>query len=95
MTIAISAHTRIYGDGTSVAVAGGTLTGQPYSTSIWVAYDQPSRAGGAVSYQAFLTVQGNGAGDPDRHFVGAVATPAAAAPPVDGLPVIPPGGVIP
>lgn len=89
-TITISAHTRVYGDGTSVAVSGGSLTGLAYSSSFWVYYDQPSRAGGAVTYASSATAQGNGTA-PDRHFVGAVTTPAALGGPVGGNPVRPPG----
>jgi hypothetical protein len=90
VTIAMSSHTRIYGDGTSVSVNAGNVTGLAYSTSYWVYYDQASRAGGAVTYQASTSIQGNGTA-PDRHFIGAVTTPAAAAPPTDGNPVRPPG----
>lgn len=94
-TIAISAHTRVYGDGTSVAVDAGSITGLAYSTSYWVGYVQASRLGGAVTYTADTAVRGNATGDPNYHFVGATLTPAAAGPPIDGFPVLPPGGVIP
>ncbi len=89
-TISISAHTREYGDGTSVAVNGGSVTGLAYSTSYWVVYSDPTRAGGAVTYTASTSVQGNGIPS-GQHFVGAVTTPAAAAPPTTGNPVRPPG----
>ncbi len=89
-TVTISAHTRVYGDGTSVSVSGGTVTSLPYSTAHWVYYDQASRAGGAVAYLASTAVQGNGTA-PDRHLVGAVTTPAAAAAPNTGNPSRPPG----
>lgn len=94
VTVAISAHTRVYGDGTSVAVAGGSITGLSYSTSYWLVYTDPTRAGGAVTYAAATTVQGNGV-PAGQHFVGSVATPAAAAPPSTGNPVLPPGANIP
>ncbi len=90
VTIAMSSHSRIYGDGTTVSVNAGNVTGLAYSTSYWVFYDQASRAGGAVTYQASTAIQGNGTA-PDRHFIGAVTTPAAAAPPNAGNPVRPPG----
>lgn len=89
--IQISAHTRNYADGSSVPVDAGTITGLPYSTDYWIAYDDAARTGGAVTYQAFTTPQGNGAGNVNRHFVGAVRTPASAAPPNTGNPVLPPG----
>ena len=91
-TITISAHTRIYGDGTSVAVSGGTVTGLAYSTGFFVYYDQASRAGGAVTYQA-TTSAATAAQTGDRHSLGAVTTPAGGAGPVDGNVNLPPGVV--
>lgn len=94
-TITISAHTRIYGDGTTAAVSGGAITGLAYSTSYWIFYDAPKGTTGAVTYETATTVQGNATGDPGRHFVGAVTTPAALGTDIDGFPVLPPGGVLP
>ena len=91
-TLTISAHTRIYGDGTSVSVSGGTVTGLAYSTGFFVYYDQASRAGGAVTYQA-TTSAATAAQTGDRHSLGAVTTPAAAGPPNDGNVNLPPGVV--
>lgn len=88
VTITISAHTRVYGDGTSVSVNSGALTGIPYSVNRWIRYDQASRAGGAVTYVAETTPQAQSG---IRHVVGAVTTPAAAGPPVNGNVVLPPG----
>jgi len=93
-TVTISAHTRVYGDGTSVSVTGGSLTAQPYSTTLWVYYDQASRAGGAVSYVATAT-QSVAVQNGDRHVVGAVITPAALGSPSSGRPVPGPGFVEP
>jgi hypothetical protein len=93
-TITISAHTRAYGDGTTAAISGGSLTGLAYSTSYWVHYDAPIGTTGAVTYVAATSVQGNGTA-PNRHFVGAVTTPAALGSPIGGFPVLPPGGIIP
>lgn len=91
-TITIGAHTRIYGDGTSVAVSGGTVTGLAYSTGFFVYYDQASRAGGAVTYQA-TTSAATAAQTGDRHSLGAVTTPAGGAGPIDGNVNLPPGVV--
>jgi hypothetical protein len=82
-TITISAHTRVYGDGTSVSVNGGSVTGLAYSTQYYMYYDQPSRLGGAVSYAA-TTVKLDAAQTGDRHLVGTVTTPAALGTPVSG-----------
>lgn len=83
VTVTISAHTRVYGDGTSVSVNGGSVTGLSYSTLYYIYYDQASRAGGAVTYLA-TTSQTTAAQTGDRHLVGQVTTPAALAGPTDG-----------
>lgn len=90
VTANISAHTRVYADGTSVSVSAGSVTGLSYSTDYYIYYDQASRAGGAVTYQA-TTSQTTAAQVGDRHTVGKVPTPAAAAPDNTGDPVLPPG----
>lgn len=89
-TITISAHTRVYGDGTSVSVSGGSLTGLAYDTTYYIYYDQPSRAGGSVTYQS-TTDATVAAQTGDRHVVGSTTTPLAAGAPIDGDPVLPPG----
>jgi hypothetical protein len=89
-TINISAHTRYYADGTNVAVNLGSVTGLSYSTLYYIYYDQASRAGGAVTYQA-TTSEATAAQIGDRHTVGSVTTPAAAAPDNTGDFVYPPG----
>jgi hypothetical protein len=92
VTITISAHTRVYpkadGSTTNVAVTGGSITGQAYSTDLWIYYDQASRAGGAVSYQVSTSpIAQTG----DRHSIGAIKTVAALDPPKPGNPIRPPG----
>lgn len=89
-TVTISDHTRHYGDGTSVAVTGGSITGLPYSTAYYIYYDDPGFAGGAVTYQA-TTDATTAAQTGSRHMVGAITTPAASAADTTGLPVLPPG----
>jgi hypothetical protein len=81
--VTISAHTRVYGDGTSVAVNAGSVLAQPYSTLVYIYYDDAARTGGTVTYLA-TTSQATAAQTGDRHLVGQVMTPAAAAPPTDG-----------
>lgn len=83
VTVSITAHTRVYGDGTSVSVNAGSVLAQPYSTLVYIYYDDASRAGGAVTYLA-STSQATAAQTGDRHLVGQVLTPAAAAGPTDG-----------
>lgn len=88
--ITVSAHTRHYGDGSTVPVNGGSVLNLAYSTEYYVYYDQPSREGGAVQYFATTTkasaVQVN-----NRHLVGKVTTPAAAAADTTGVTTQPPG----
>lgn len=95
VTVTFSAHQRNYTDGSSVAVAGGSITGLPYSTDEYFFYDQASLLGGAVTYQATtnapdsLTTDATGA-FPDRHFLGSMTTPAAGPGTTPGGIVIPP-----
>ena len=95
-TIAVAAHTRIYGDGSTLAIAGPVnITGLAYSTLFYVYYDDPTRADTTPTY-ATTTSATTAAQTGDRHLVGAVTTPAAAAPPTTGNEVQPPGlGSIP
>jgi hypothetical protein len=93
-TITLSAHTRKYPqpDGTTVDVAvnGGSITGRAYDTLYYVYYDDAARAGGAVTYLS-TTTEATAAQIGDRHTVGAIRTPVAAAPDTDGSVTRPPG----
>lgn len=89
-TITITAHTRVYGDGTSVAVNGGSLTGWSAGQFVQVYYDDAGRAGGAVAYQGTTAVIAQGGA---RHIIGGVTIPLAGEAPYDGFPPFPPGYV--
>lgn len=96
VTISISAHTRQLRTGT-VAVNLGSLTGKAYATAYWIYYDDPTGAGGAVTYVA-TTVYADAfmsSAHPDRYFVGSILTPAAAAPDTTGKPASPPSFTAP
>lgn len=91
--VTIANHDRQYGDTTlnpTVAVTGGVVaTGQLSPALVRIYYDDPARAGGAVTYlftvdPADPPVQGG-----NRHVVGAVTIPAAGS--SDGGYVRPPG----
>lgn len=84
-TVAVTAHTRLYGN-TSVAVDAGSVTGLAYGSRRFIYYDDPDNAGGAVTYQATATQADalTSTTNPGRHFVGTIVTPAAAAPPTTG-----------
>lgn len=93
-TITISAHDRVYGDGSVVAVSGGSVTGLSYTTPYYIYYLDPTRAGGAVTYQA--STDPNAAVQTGSvHAVGAAGTPAALGGPIAGNPVTPSGVVAP
>lgn len=82
-TISISAHTRVYGDGTSVSVNSGTITGLVYNTTYYVYYLDPTFSGGSVTYLN-TTVQTDAAQTGARHLVGMITTPGAGSPPSGG-----------
>ncbi|MES2904335.1 MAG: hypothetical protein V4696_09145 [Pseudomonadota bacterium] len=90
-TINVAAHTRVYGDGTTLAIAGPTtLTGLAYSTLFYVYYDDATRADTTPTFLT-TTSPATAAQSGDRHLVGSVTTPAAAAPPTTGDEVQLPG----
>jgi len=89
-SISISAHTRVYGGGTSVPVNAGSVTALAYDTYYYIYYDDPTRNGGAVTYAATID-EAVAAQTGDRHVVGATMTPTAGQPDNSGTPVRPPG----
>jgi hypothetical protein len=90
-TITVSAHTRVYGDGSTLAIAGPVnITGLAYSTAYYIYYDDPTRADTTPAYQT-TTSETTAAQTGDRHLVGFITTPAALAAPETGTPVRPPG----
>lgn len=89
--VTVAAHSRKYGDGTSIAVAGGLLDLLAFDTLYYVYYDDPARTGGTVSFLATSDVI-VAAQTGNRHLVGSVITPALAGdPPVGGGGPRPPG----
>lgn len=92
-SITISMHDRVYATEpqTTVSVNAGSVTGLAYDTVYYIYYDQPSRAGGAVTYLA-TTNANTVAQINNRHSVGRVKTPLGGGGPVDGGGVSPPGG---
>ncbi len=95
-TITIAAHTRVYADGTSVAVDGGTITGLTADDLYYVFYSDPTRVGGAVVYQSSLTAT-DAAQIGGIHSVGSVTIPDATSTSPStgtsgGAPGVPPSG---
>jgi hypothetical protein len=77
-TITVANHTRKYNDASSKSVTGANITGLAYSTTYFVYYDDSSRAGGSVSYNA--TTDPNAAlpgAASGRHYCGEITTPAS------------------
>lgn len=77
-TISIAAHTRKYGDGTSVSISADTITGKNYSTDYFIYYNDSTYSDTTPNFIATTnsrTAQTNPS--TGRHFVGAITTPAA------------------
>lgn len=94
--ITIANHQRVYGDSIlnpTVNVTGGTvnIAGFVAGDLVRIYYDQPSRAGGTVTYQYTIDPAAPPVQSGDRHSVGAVYIPATGS--ADGDPVRPPGYV--
>lgn len=87
-SITITAHNRIYGDGATVSVNSGALSGYSSGAFIRVYYMDAAREGGAVEYQGTTddVVQSG-----DTHVVGGVTIPEQGEPPGTGSGPQPPG----
>jgi hypothetical protein len=74
VTATIAAHNLIY-DSTTLAYNSGTITGLSFSTTYYIYVDDPTKAGGAVTYVATTTATDitNNIG---RYYVGEITTPA-------------------
>lgn len=89
--ITIAAHSRVYGDGSSVAVNSGTLPGFTPGDYVTVYYDDAARVGGAVIYQGTTNAVAQAG---SRHIVGQVTIPHVGNPPELGISPTAPGYVI-
>jgi len=92
-TITIADHTRKYGDASQVAVTGADIPALAYSTKYYIYYDDETRAGGAVSFQA--TTNANTALPnkvKGRHYCGNITTPASGGTATNGGTTAPAGG---
>jgi len=78
-TINVASFTLLTSGNGAVSENSGSVTGLSYSTLYYVYFDDPTLAGGAVTYHATTTKTTaiNGAG---RFFIGSILTPAATAP---------------
>ena len=73
-TITISAHNVVYDNGT-VAYNSGSITGLAFSTLFYVYADDPTKAGGAVTYIS-TTTSTDITANVGRYYVGQITTPA-------------------
>lgn len=99
--IVIGDHFRRYTDLGDIAVDGDTITVDANSdpiapgTEYLISYDDIDRAGGAVTYLAFLAADSEDAftssANPYRHYVGSVVTAEIGEDPVEGVGSLPPG----
>lgn len=97
--ITVESHSRTYSD-KAVSVTGGTLTTEDDGTTALVAettyhvyYDDPQRAGGAVSLKAtqVSATAATSSTNPFRHYVGTIPTDATGGTGTSGGGVTPPG----
>ena len=89
VTVTVAAHSRRYGDETSLSISTGTITGLTYSTAYAVYYDDKTRKLNNPTFIATtnLSIAQNNYIE-GRHLVGTFTTPAA-------LGVATKGGVVP
>ena len=71
-TISIAAHNVVYDNGT-VAYNSGSITGLAFSTKYYVYTDDPTKAGGAVTYAASVTSTDSVANS-GRYYLGSITT---------------------
>ena len=74
-TIAIAAHNVVYDNGT-VAYNSGSITGLAFSTQYYVYTDDPTKAGGAVTYASSVTSTDSVA-NTGRYYLGSITTGVA------------------
>jgi hypothetical protein len=84
-TITIDAHTRVFGDATTLAITGGSVTGLAYSTTYAGYYDDMTLLNGAPTFHFTTTLKDAQTVAADgRFFLGIITTPAALGATVDG-----------
>lgn len=71
-TTTIAAHNVVYDNGT-VAYNSGSITGLPFNTLTYVYADDPTKAGGAVTYVSTTTATDVSANS-GRYYVGSITT---------------------
>ena len=72
ITVTVAAHNVVYDNGT-VAYNSGTVTGLAFDTLYYIYADDPTKAGGAVTYVATTTAT-DVAANSGRYYVGKITT---------------------
>jgi hypothetical protein len=76
-TVTVDAHTRVYGDGTTVAVGASVTTGLAHDTTYAGYYDDLTMASPTPTYVFTTNIQLAQAVTADgRHFLGTILTPS-------------------
>jgi hypothetical protein len=89
--ITMAAHTRLYDGGSQVEVSAAFVDA-PYVKDVALYYDDPELDGGVVAMNyTLIRAEAQANYVPGRHFLGAITTIAAGAPPV----TVPDGGTYP
>jgi hypothetical protein len=77
-TVTIASHTRVYGDGSTLSVASGMMSGLLSNTNYAFYYDDKSLANSKPTYIATTTIgMAQAVAADGRHFLGVIVTPAA------------------
>lgn len=74
-TVNVDAHSVLYG-GETISYNAGSIIGLPVSTVVYIYVDDPTAAGGAVTYE-YTTDYTDVVGAQGRYFVGAILTPVS------------------
>jgi hypothetical protein len=77
-TVTIADHVRVYADGTTLGITGGSFPGKTSDVAYAVYYDDPTLAVTAPEFEFTTTIGDAQAAVADgRHFLGVIYTPAA------------------
>lgn len=77
-TITIADHNRVFGDGSTLAITGGTLTEQPANAAVALYYDDPTGANKMPTFLATTVIKdAQAVSGEHRYFLGVIYTPVA------------------
>ncbi len=81
-TVSVAAHDKLYADGVVAAISAGSVTGLAFESLFHICYDDPTRAGGAVTFiaEAAQADAMDTVANPGRVYLGPIITPANGGP---------------